>query len=250
MQAETIELSDDDDDVVPRASVASSSLGPLRCNANPVLASGSRDAAIEILSDDEEPSEAPAKPVANGSADQPLMIDDDPGERAARLLRKQTAACKLCEADRLDKAYTLGECKHSFCRACLVEYVERKLRRFLASEVACPVCSTSMTVGDVQAMSNSAKASRPREAPPPPSLPPGLPPHLAAALGIGLNDVVDGVAASSKRPRVDKPVSHASHRAGGTAAATKRLMRELQAIQKADTAADGFAVSLPDDTDL
>ena len=40
----------------------------------------------------------------------------------------------FCEATRLSNAYKLAACSHSFCRACLQTYVEKRLRRVLAGD--------------------------------------------------------------------------------------------------------------------
>ena len=66
-----------------------------------------------------------------------------------------------------------------------------------------------------------------------------LPAHVQAHFGF-----MGGGGGGAKRGR-DEQFS-TSRRVAGTAAATKRLMKELQAIQKADPA--GFEVSVPDES--
>ncbi len=214
---------------------------------------GGASAAIDLDDDDMLASLRPAPPpAASGRADEPVALDDDgPAEREAQRRKREAAACKLCEAAQLCNAYKLHGCEHRFCRSCVAEYVERKLRRHLASEIACPTCAKDMAILDVQTL--SAKDSRPRmvAAPMPVMLPPGLPPHVAAALlqqhgaGAGESNGFGGGGGSGGSGGTGRPP-----RATGSAAATKRLMREFQAIQKADTSQHGFAVDLPDETDL
>ena len=239
-------LSDDEEAPAPATAPAASRRRPREEPA------GSKDAAIDL--DDDDAVAVMAAPPPSGRSDHPVTLDDDdPAEREAQRRRRDAAACRLCESDRLRNAYKLKACSHSFCRSCLVEHVERKLRRFLAHEVACPTCEVAMTILDVQTLSAAGKAARPRAAaPPPPLLPPGIPPHLAAALGLGGGGFGGGGfggggGASSSGGGGG---AGALGRTTGTAAATKRLMREFQAIQKADTAKDGFEVSMADETDL
>ena len=63
------------------------------------------------------------------------------------------------------EAHTLSECGHRFCRSCLHEYVDRKLRRGLASEVGCPRCSKQMSIFDVQTLSSGPQQQERARAP-------------------------------------------------------------------------------------
>ena len=240
-----IDLDDDDDEV---------QAAPRNAHA---AAGSAADAPVELLDDDDDDSVA-AKPAATGKVDAPveLLDDDDPAERRRAVEKLAAAACTLCQATRFStEAFTLSDCHHRFCLTCIREYVERKLKRNLASEVGCPTCSKTMTIADVQTLSASSDGSRPRTSAPPvgSSMVPGLPPHLAAMFmqQHGMDTLSGG--GPNKRARVGGggPSSSAASssggfgRAAGTAAATKRLMKELQSIRKADTSTQGFEASLP-----
>lgn len=212
---------------------------------------GGASTAIDLDDDDELVALPPPPPrVSSGRADEPVALeDDDPAERAAQRRKYEAAACKICEAAVLRMAYKLHGCGHSFCRMCIAEYVERKLRRHLASEVACPTCAKALAILDVQTLSADGKDTRPRTVHHADSivLPPGLPPHVAAAF-LQRHGGAAGGSRSGGGGGMDG--MGGPPRATGSAAATKRLMREFQAIQKANTSQHGFDVELPDETDM
>ena len=251
--AEVIELSSDDDDVTPPV---------------PARTTGKSSAdAFDLDAWEPDPAPAPAPPrrrgagasavsgaassgVAGASSDAPLDLDDD--EALARALQAQCDAevaagtCPLCKRPQhRNGLYKLGECGHRFCHRCVRDHVQKGLAEGLASEIGCPTCGKQMTIKDVQEMSASAKAPEPPAPAPMPM--PNVPAHIFARLPAHVQahfGFMGGGGGGAKRGR-DEQFS-TSRRVAGTAAATKRLMKELQAIQKADPA--GFEVSVPDES--
>ena len=252
MDQPVIELSDGEDDAPPP---------PARARA--AAAAASSHDAIEILSDDDNEHDASVGPPGRGggtstssgaNVSQAIELDDDDVQQqplaaaSSGKRRRQEegasassgAACGLCSASSLSSPFRLAECSHRFCRACLTTYVQKRLRRVLASDVVCPTCQTGLSISDVQSLSGAAE--RGDAAPPPPSYH-GLPAHMVAALQrSGVSAAHLGLAGPSSR---SEPVGG---RRVGTSVATKRLMKELQAITKAPD--QGFSVSLPDESDL
>ena len=253
--AEVIELSSDDDDVTPPV---------------PARTTGKSSAdAFDLDAWEPDPAPAPAPPrrrgagasadggaassgVAGASSDAPLDLDDD--EALARALQAQydaevaASTCPLCKRPQhRNGLYKLGECGHRFCHRCVRDHVQKGLAEGLASEIGCPTCGKQMTIKDVQEMSASAKAPEPPAPAPMPM--PNVPAHIFARLPAHVQAHFGfmgggGGGGGAKRGR-DEQFS-TSRRVAGTAAATKRLMKELQAIQKADPA--GFEVSVPDES--
>ena len=223
---------------------------------------------IELSSDEDEPAPAPAPAAATSvitlsdteddppppqglDKDQPVLIEDDEddlAEQQRKRQRREAAACKICEAPRFTRAYKLAECGHSFCRACISGYVERKLRRLLASEVTCPTCAKQLTIADVQALSPpSAPSATPSGGGLGGLLPPGVPTHIAAMLGLPPAPPPShrgggGPSSSSSGALGARPV--------GSSVATRRLMKEFQSIRKAEPSSQGFDVELPDEDNL
>ena len=187
-----------------------------------------------------------------GASDAPLDLDDD--EALARALQAQydaevaASTCPLCKRPQhRNGLYKLGECGHRFCHRCVRDHVQKGLAEGLASEIGCPTCGKQMTIKDVQEMSASAKAPEPPAPAPMPM--PNVPAHIFARLPAHVQAHFGfmgggGGGGGAKRGR-DEQFS-TSRRVAGTAAATKRLMKELQAIQKAEPA--GFEVSVPDES--
>ena len=251
--AEVIELSSDDDDVTPPV--------PARTTGK-----SSADAFdLDAWEPDPAPAPAPSRRggagasaaggaassgVAGASSDAPLDLDDD--EALARALQAQydaevaASTCPLCKRPQhRNGLYKLGECGHRFCHRCVRDHVQKGLAEGLASEIGCPTCGKQMTIKDVQQMSASAKAPEPPAPAPMPM--PNVPAHIFARLPAHVQahfGFMGGGGGGAKRGR-DEQLS-TSRRVAGTAAATKRLMKELQAIQKADPA--GFEVSVPDES--
>lgn len=254
--AAAIEILSDDDDEDPAAPPPTASAPPVdnsrrrRLREESASSSSAGDgggASTAIDLDDDDELVPPPPRVASGRADEPVALEDDnPAERAAQRRRYEAAACKICEAAVLRLSYKLHGCGHSFCRKCIAEYVERKLRRHLASEVACPTCAKELAILDVQTLSADGKDTRQRSVHHADSivLPPGLPPHVAAAFLQRHGGAAGGSRGGGGGGMGGPP------RATGSAAATKRLLREFQAIQKANTSQHGFAVELPDETDM
>ena len=233
-EAEVIELSDDEDE--PAAAPA------------PAPASG----VIELSDDDDDEPRAaatlakkPAAPVGTGDADAPLTLDDDDDDAEAARQKRQklaVAACKLCGAARLNGAFKLATCSHAFCRACLQDFVQKKLRRVLASEVTCPTCAQQLTINDVQTLSapSSSGGGGPSGHG---DLGGGIPPAMAQLLQRhGMSAEQLGLGSTSDAALGARPV--------GSSVATRRLMKELQSIQKAGCPQHGFSVELPDPDNL
>ena len=252
---EVIELSSDDDDVTPPV--------PARTTGK-----SSADAFdLDAWEPDPAPAPAPSRRrgagasadggaassgVAGASSDAPLDLDDD--EALARALQAQydaevaASTCPLCKRPQhRNGLYKLGECGHRFCHRCVRDHVQKGLAEGLASEIGCPTCGKQMTIKDVQEMSASAKAPEPPAPAPMPM--PNVPAHIFARLPAHVQAHFGfmgggGGGGGAKRGR-DEQFS-TSRRVAGTAAATKRLMKELQAIQKSEPA--GFEVSVPDES--
>ena len=256
MADNVIELSDDDDDDVPV----------------PGAAPAAADGVIE-LSDDDEPAASarptkPAVPLGTGDADAPLTLEEDEDDAEAARQKRQrlaAAACKLCEAARLKKPYKLASCGHEFCRSCLVDFVSRKLRRLLASEVVCPTCAQQLTINDVQTLSAASAGSSTGGGGGPSGHggfggggPSGLPPGVAMMLqrhgmnadALGLGGGWGGGGGSGGGGGGGGPDAALGSRPVGSSIATKRLMKELQQINKSDVRQHGFSVELPDGDNL
>ncbi|KAL1507169.1 hypothetical protein AB1Y20_008020 [Prymnesium parvum] len=119
-------------------------------------------------------------------------------------------ACGICAKEPPAFPFTLAVCRHRFCHECISRHVNGKLTEALGHEVGCPECSSQLTMNELHVLTNSA------------------------SLG----------------PDATRPSKKARGSAVGTLAATKRLMRELQAIERGDPNDRGFAVSLSDESDL
>lgn len=157
-----------------------------------------------------------------------------------------SATCSLCSAGCAAVTFQLAECGHRYCRSCISTHVQKRLRRVLPSEVVCPTCQKVLSIADVQSLSGAAERG---DAAPPPPTAPYIPPHMLQMLqGSGMANpaMMRALAAGSSSDSMrSEPVGG---RRQGTSVATKRLMKELQAITKA--ADQGFSVSLPDESDL
>jgi hypothetical protein len=272
MSSTVIVLGDSDDEEAlpaPTRGASGSGAGASGSGAN-------ADDALVLSDDDDAPasspaaapapaaaaSAAPSAPAAaagTGDADAPLVLEDDDAPAQQRK-RHKPAACALCDAARLSSPYKLAACGHSFCGACLRGFVGRKLRRVLASEVSCPTCDTQLTIADVQALNPPAAASSSRAPPPPP----GVPAAVAAMLQrhgmhpsqLGLGAWGDGfgggppAASRGGAPPAADPSTFGA-RPVGSSVATRRLMKELQAIRKTEGSEEhGYGVSLPDEDNL
>ena len=115
--------------------------------ALPSLRAGSLAADVIELSDTEEDavlladgagSSFPAE-TSGASANSPVELCDDDLGRPERS-SYAAGSCSLCQRASVQGPYELSECRHTFCEQCLRSYVERKLRRVLASDVNCPLC--------------------------------------------------------------------------------------------------------------
>ena len=242
--AEVIDLGDSDDEAL---------VAPAPAPAAP-NGTGSSSADAFVIDDDDEslnpvPAAAAAPSNAGGTSasDAIAFLDDDDDDLAAaqaKRRRLEMAACKLCGAARLSNPYKLSECGHSFCRDCIRDFVSRKLRRVLASEVVCPTCSKQLTINDVNTLSAGGDSH--------------VPPHVAtmmratgmsAAQLVRLGGVSVGGGPHGGRPSEVGP-NVSGHKPQGSSVATRRLMKELQAIRKGDAETQGFSVDLPDPDNL
>lgn len=195
-------------------------------SVEPIVLSDSEDEAkvehgtVELLDSDDECELTRVTAGSSSSAVIELLDDDDDNALGAALVPKRrrleagSGACSLCQTTRASNAFTLAACSHCFCRSCIATHVQKRLRRELASEVTCPTCKTQLSIANVQALSGAAQ--RGDAAPPPP-----MPSSSSGFVG---------------------------GRREGTSVATKRLMKEYQAIQKLGD--QGFSVAIPDDSDL
>ena len=118
-------------------------------------------------------------------------------------------------------------------------FVNRKLRRVLASEVVCPTCSKQLTINDVNTLSAGGDSH--------------VPPHVAtmmratgmsAAQLVRLGGVSVGGGPHGRGPSEVGP-NVSGHKPQGSSVATRRLMKELQAIRKGDAETQGFSVDRP-----
>ncbi|KAL3910488.1 MAG: hypothetical protein SGPRY_009037, partial [Prymnesium sp.] len=183
---------------------------------------------VVLSSDEEQPRSERRRASSEGSgASQPVLIDSDDDETLPKRSthqslphdgpnRKRTSddalparsihskrsrvdldlfgtagACGMCAREHPHPRFIVSACSHAFCRGCISVLVKQKLSEALAHEVRCPACSSQLTLSELQQL--SAPTAPPR---------PLAPPH-------------------ENKPSL--------HRTTGSAAATKRLMRELQA---------------------
>ena len=233
--------------------------------ARKAQAAGTSDAPVVLDDDDEVEEVVAAAPnpkrakVAGGAPSSSGVIDlsDDTVEVAPAPRVPDLSTCPLCKDPMARHTHTLSDCGDTFCKACICRYVEAKLKKMLAHEVKCPACGKHMQVAEMQALAGgSAPAQAPQVTDGSDAY--GLPAHLLGAMG----RLPPQVAAMMRRaaPQTAKqpqPAAGAASssgfgmpRAAGTVAATKRLMKEMKEIQKAGGEGQGFAVSLPDDSDL
>jgi len=105
-------------------------------------------------------------------------------------------------------------------------HVAKELAEKLASEVGCPACGKQLSIRDVTELSRDADGKRPGVGAGAVASP-GSKRHKSAAGGAS-------AASSAARP-VGQVV--------GSAAATKRLMKELQAIQRSGDSSQGISGS-------
>lgn len=166
--------------------------------------------------------------MAGSSAEAPLDLDDDAvapsaSATAPAAKRCRNHQCSICSEALTQPVYSLDECSHCFHKHCLQQHVQRLLKRMLASEVGCPACSATLSIRDVQRLSSSQPA---RGAQPPAS--------QAAALAKRPRFGDAGGGGASSEPRVR-----------GSGNATKRIFKELQAIQNSKPEAQGFSVDVP-----
>ena len=114
----------------------------------------------------------------------------------------------------------------------------------LASEVVCPTCSKQLTINDVNTLSAGGDSH--------------VPPHVAtmmratgmsAAQLVRLGGVSVGGGPHGRGPSEVGP-NVSGHKPQGSSVATRRLMKELQAIRKGDAETQGFSVDLPDPDNL
>ena len=209
----------------------------------------SRDAPVELSSDDDadEPAagsgagragssgaavgtSSRAEGAAAGSSTSALVMDLT-GEE------EDVPGCGICgKLTSARDSYRLDECGHGFCEGCVRSFVSKKVLETLAHEVGCPKCGRQLSIGNVNELAKTSAepgAKRPRPGAPTPwrgGGPAALLAHLAGGGGMPGG-------------------GQAGRRVAGNQAATKRIMKELQALRRAGTAAQGFEVSVPDESD-
>ena len=221
----TISLLDSDDDEPPAA-------------RPPPRGSGtSKECAVE-LSDDDEPPTAPA--AAAPKAPAPTSAAAGPSSSSVDLTNDDDDTgpnCGVC--GRLPSArerYVLDECKHIFCEGCVRSHVSKKVSETLAHEIGCPKCGRQLSIGNVNELGKAAAdpaSKRPRSGPPPMPWGGGGPAAMLAALAGGGFPGAGGFPGGGMMGGGGR----ARKRVAGNPAATKRIMKELQAIQKSDSEA-------------
>ena len=173
--------------------------------------------------------------VAGTCAHDPLDLD------ATSVVSSQRSHCYICDRSLRQPGtsdYMLDECSHWMHRHCLEQHVGCKLKRMLASQIGCPVCAKTLSVRDVHRLS-SGGGGRGSCAP---STTGGRSTSSAGGSASG---------GSAKRARSIDEGAHASdRRVRGSGAATKRIYKELQAIQGSDARSHGFSVEVSDECNL
>ena len=205
-----VELSDDDDDA------------PTTAGSGAGAAGSSSRAGVAA---------APSTNTAAGPSTSALVMDLT-GEE------EDVPGCGICgKLTGPRESFRLDECGHSFCEGCVRGFVTKKVSETLAHEVGCPKCGRQLSIGNVNELAKSSGepgAKRPR-----PGAPTAWRGGGPAALLAHLAGVGGGMPGGGR----------AGRRVAGNPAATKRIMKELQALQRAGTAEQGFEVSVPDDSD-
>jgi ubiquitin-protein ligase len=209
------------------------------------------DVAI-VLSDDDSFAPNGGPSTSSGHADKPIDLDGEQWTHPpslAGLSSSMTAACGICGLSPPVKLYSLSGCVHGFCRACISRHVQSKLTEELASDVGCPCCKQQLTVMELQQLATNGaqkradKRAAQEQALMLPNTIPGLPAWARQAL-LGGPQAGPNPLAKKPRPGVDT----SRPKSVGTATATKRLMKEMAALQRLTDS--GFSATLPNDSDL
>ena len=193
-----VELSDDDDDA-PTA----------------VSGAGAADSSRAASQSVPNPAAAPSTNTAAGSGTSLVM--DLTGEE------EDVPGCGICGKLSGAREFRLAECGHSFCEGCVRGFVRKKVSETLAHEVGCPKCGRQLSIGNVNELAKSSgepSAKRPR-----PGGPTGWRGGGPAAMLAQLAGGIPGGLPSGLPGG-----GHAARRVAGNPAATKRIMRELQAL--------------------
>ena len=189
----------------------------------------SKDAPVELSSDDDAdvptagscagaagPSRAgpSTKNTAAGNSSKSALVMDLTGEE------ESVPGCGMCgKLTGARESYRLDECGHDFCEGCVRSFVTKKVSETLAHEVGCPKCGRQLSIGNVNELAKSSSgqpgAKRPR---------PGAPMAWRGGGPAALLAHLAGVGGMLDSGRVGKRVA-------GNPAATKRIMKELQALQ-------------------
>lgn len=189
---------------------------------------------------------ASSSACGGGSHAAAIDLTDDaveamPGPAAGQASERHICAICGVPVPRGPEAYVLNECRQTGCRRrnhrkCLEAHVARELAEKVPDEVGCPACGKQLSIRDITELSRDVDGKRPSF----------------------------GASPSSKRhkntagwPLASSPSVSMGHSAGGaigrvagSASATKRIMKELQAIQRSsDSASQGIAVRVPDEAD-
>ena len=263
-----ISLDSDDDEPVPSAPRST--------------ASGkgtSRDAPVELLdSDDDVPPAAACSSSGSGSGSTVGASDGfggGSGARPAKTGRQRggsgTAASSSAAAAAVDltddsndpvgcglcgrwpserELYALDECGHVFCESCVRLDVTKKVAEMMAHEVGCPTCGKQLSIRNVNDLAKSAEPAGKR-ARPDGAWGGGGGGGGGGGFGMSWMGGGGGSHAAMLAQMTGVPMPSMSRpRVQGNPAATKRLMKELRAIQKADSESQGFDVSIPDESDV
>jgi len=236
MASGVIDLDDDDDDApAPGSSTQHNSCG-----------TGSRSAPLLL---EEGPPSKRSKGAGTSVAPVVLDLSDEEGGQqlaapsTSRVEPAATSKYCLCQRRPVEDAYVLDECSHRFHKECLKKFVQQQLAEKLAHEIGCPRCQKQLSIRNVQDLSVR------REAPAPvahSSMPPWA--QQAASmmqLGVFRNGHPAASAASASGTARG---GGQGWRAAGSAAATKRILKELQAIHRSDEHEQGFSVEVPDES--
>jgi ubiquitin-protein ligase len=212
-------------------------------------------ATICLLDSDEETSytgtitnaSVASRASHSGGGSQTAAIDltDDaveatPGPAVDQTLERHI--CALCgvAVPRGPGAYVLNGCRQSGCRRrnhrkCLEAHVAQELAEKVPDEVGCPACGKQLSIRDITELSRDIDGNRP---------------SAEASPASKRHKSTGPWPPASSSASIGRPGGGALGRVAGSASATKRIMKELQAIQRSpEAASQGIAVSVPDEAD-
>jgi ubiquitin-protein ligase len=189
------------------------------------------------------PSRASSSARGSGSQSAAIDLTDDAVEAcpAAEAQTSERHICALCGVlvPRGAEAYVLNECRQTGCRRrnhrkCLEGHVARELAEKVPDEVCCPSCGKQLSIRDITELSRDVDGKRPS----------------LVASPASKRHKSTGAWPPSSSSFAGQPAGGALGRVAGSAPATKRIMKELQAIQRAaPSASQGISVHVPDEAD-